>query len=89
MDTFLILNQYRRISSYKDVVGKLYHFPKRCLKKPMGPSITTTAVVRSDLSGYDCLLACSLFSVPHSSRLWAPFQNPSAFNVAQMVDSES
>jgi len=30
--TFLILNQYRNGSGYKDVVGKLYHFPLRYLK---------------------------------------------------------
>jgi putative restriction endonuclease len=28
----LILNQYRQSSGYKDVVGRLYHFPKRYLK---------------------------------------------------------
>jgi hypothetical protein len=30
--TVLILNQYRHGSDYKDVVGKLYHFPCRYLK---------------------------------------------------------
>jgi hypothetical protein len=38
MDTFLILNQYRRVSSYKDVVGELYHSPKRYLKKVTSPN---------------------------------------------------
>jgi hypothetical protein len=30
---YLILNQYRNGSSYKDEVGTLYHFPKRYLKR--------------------------------------------------------
>jgi 5-methylcytosine-specific restriction endonuclease McrA len=30
--TFLVLNQYRKGSGYKDVIGKLYHFPDRYLK---------------------------------------------------------
>ena len=29
--SFLVLNQYRQESSYKDVVGRLYHFPSRYL----------------------------------------------------------
>lgn len=30
--TFLVLNQYRKGSGYKDVTGQLYHFPVRYLK---------------------------------------------------------
>src|SRR5262249_52717089 len=32
MVSFLVLNQYRKRSQYKDVPGELYHFPNRYLK---------------------------------------------------------
>jgi hypothetical protein len=35
---YLILNQYRNGSSYKDEVGTVYHFPKRYLKRIQTPA---------------------------------------------------
>lgn len=35
--SYLVLNQYRNGSSYKDEVGVLYHFPKRYLKRIQSP----------------------------------------------------
>jgi len=79
MRTFLVLNQYRLVSSYKDLVGELYHFPKRYLGK-MARSEAQFLYYEPRDGGDQVYFGCGLIGA-----MWPDPENP-AYHYAEILN---